>query len=118
ALYFLSMVMMLFLPLLNSFAGGFTGLLSFGAPRGPIGLISIGMLSKWFFLGTMVHSGRIWRRMLHPELEKNSFFEGPPLPIFKLLPFGHSYWVTRIFLAPGSVFLAATILGHMYIFQS
>jgi hypothetical protein len=56
--------------------------------------------------------------MIYMELEKNSEFEGPPLPFFRLIPGSGSFWFTRIALEPLFVFVGASLLEHLFIIQS
>ena len=83
-----------------------------------MGLFSIGSLSKLYFLLSFVHGIRLYRRMIDMSREQNSEFEGPPLPFFHLLPGSGSFWFTRIVLEPAVVFVAATLLEGIFIFQS
>lgn len=81
----------------------------------PAGLFDIGSLAKLYFVLSFAHGIRIWRCMLHMELEQNSTFEGPPLPFFNLLPKGTKFWFTRCVWEPVAVFTVATVLGQMLI---
>jgi len=114
---FFSALMMMFLPLLSSAAASVVGMIPFTRMQMPVGLFDIGSLSTLYFLLSFIHGIRLYRRMLHMELEKNSEFEGPPLPFFRLIPGSGSFWFTRIVLEPVFVFVAASVLQHMYIIQ-
>jgi len=112
---FFSAMMMVFLPLLFGFASAVVHMIPFARFRGPVGMIGIWGLSRLFFLGSMVHGVRIWRRMIHMETEQNSLYEGPPLPFFRRLPF--SFWVTRIVIEPAFVFTLSVILPNFFILE-
>jgi hypothetical protein len=83
----------------------------------PEALFGIGSLSKLFFLLSLIHGFRTYRRMFRPELEEHSRYEGPPLPFINLLPGAKNFWLTRIVLEPALVLIAATVLQGMFIFQ-
>ncbi len=61
------------------------------------------------------HGIRIYRRMIKPETELHSGFEGPPLPFFELIPGSKSLFFVRIVLEPAAVFIAATILANFHL---
>jgi len=115
---FFSAILMILLPLLSAAATGVGQLIPFAGVRPPAGLFGIGALTKLYFLLSLVHSVRLYRRMIHMELEQNSEYEGPPLFFFKLLPGSNSFWVTRIVLEPAFVFVAASTLERIFILQS
>ena len=115
---FLSAMLMLFLPFLSSMATGVANMVPFHSAEAPSGLFGIGSLSSLFFFISFLHGFRLWRRMIHMELEINSEFEGPPLPFFHLIPGSKSFWFTRIVLEPVFVFIVATVLEHIFIIQS
>lgn len=111
---FLSTILMLFLPI---FSMGIS-MIPFIGGRPPAGLFDIGSLSKLFFLLSFVHGIRIYRLMAHPEREEFSWYEGPPLFFIKLIPGSKSFWVTRMLIEPVLVFLTASVLSGLFIFQS
>jgi hypothetical protein len=113
---FFSSAMMIVLPLISFLTDSFSHVLPFKGAAGPEGLFDLGTFSKLFFLGMLVHGVRIWRRMIHPETEENSFYAGPPLPIFAMLPV--SWWVTRIVVEPVFVLLLSIVLPNFFILQS
>jgi hypothetical protein len=117
---FFSAVFMILLAAFSAMATGVTHLLPFipGLARSPAALFGMGSLVKLYFLMALIHGFRLWRRMLHPELESHSQYEGPALPFFRLLPRGQSFWFTRIVLEPAVVFIGSSILGNLLIFQS
>jgi hypothetical protein len=84
---------------------------------GPVGLFGLGAYMKVFYIASAVHSVRLWRRILHPEREKCSTFEGPPLPFFQLLPKPESFWLCRIVWEPLFVASLALVLGHLGVIQ-
>jgi hypothetical protein len=111
---FLSTLLMLFLPL---FSMGIS-MIPFIGGHPPPGLFDLGSLSKLFFLLSFVHGIRIYRLMAHPEREEFSWYEGPPLFFIKLIPGSKSFWVTRLVIEPVFVFVTASVLGGLFIFQS
>lgn len=84
--------------------------------RGNVGLFGMGTLAKLYFLGLFVHGLRTWRRMIHMDREENSMFEGPPLPIFNLIP--GSFWMVRILYEPIFVFALSIVLPNFFILQA
>jgi hypothetical protein len=113
---FFTAVMMMVLPLFLSMAEGFSHMIPFVRFQGTPGMFGIGTLSRLYFLGSFVHGLRIWRRMLRMELEENSVYEGPPLPIFRIIP--GSFWMVRIVYEPAFVFALALVLTNFFILQS
>jgi hypothetical protein len=113
---FFAAVLMMLLPLFSAFADGVSHMLPFARVRGPVGLFGIETISKLYFLGTMIHGLRIWRRMIKMHTEIHSVYEGPALPIFRILPGG--FWVCRIIWEPAFVFAIALMLSNFYILQS
>jgi hypothetical protein len=83
----------------------------------PVGVFGIASMTKLFFLASFVHGLRTWRRMIRPELEDNSMFEGPALPFFALLPKGDSFWVVRILYEPIFVYGLSAVLTNLEIIQ-
>jgi hypothetical protein len=112
---FFSAVMMMVLPVLSEMASGFSRMLPFGGSAAVSGMFGIGTLSKLYFLGGFVHGFRTWRRMLHMELEENSVYEGPPLPIFRIIP--GTFWMVRIIYEPVFLFTLALVLPNFFILQ-
>jgi hypothetical protein len=111
-------VLMLLLPALSAVGASIMQMIPFNHYAPPPGLFDFGSLTKLYFLLSIVHGIRLWRRMIHMEREQHSEYEGPPLPFFALLPKGQSFWFTRIILEPCFVFLAATVLQDLFIVQS
>lgn len=112
---FFSALMMIFLPLLSGFADGIGQIAPFLRGPAPLGLFGIATLSKLFFLGSMVHGWRIWRRMIHMDKEEHSQYEGPPLFIFRIIP--GSFWTVRIVYEPVFVFTLGLVLPNLFILQ-
>jgi hypothetical protein len=112
---FFSCGMMIVLPFFSAVAEGISRFIPFAGFRGPVGLFGIGAISKLFFLGCMVHGFRTWRLMVHPEREEVSTFEGPPLPIFRLIP--GSFWMVRIIYEPVFVFVLSIVLPNFFILE-
>ena len=113
-----STLLMIMMPVVSALFTSVVSMIPFSSARPPIGLFGIGSLAKLYFLLSFGHSIRLYRRMIHMELEQNSEFEGPPLPFFQLIPGSSSFWRTRILLEPGLVIILATVLGRIFIFQS
>jgi hypothetical protein len=111
----LSTLGMLILPAFIAVGETATSLIPFSHPARTIGLFDIASYSKLFFLLSAVHGFRLYRRMIRPETEAHSSFEGPALPFFCLLPKSDSFWFTRIVLEPLMIFIAATILANIHI---
>jgi hypothetical protein len=108
---FLSAIMMILAPVVD---GMFHMIPFIGSGPSP-GLFAIGTFTKLFFLGALIHNFRIWRRMIHPESEQFSWYEGPPLPFFRIVP--GTFWTIRIIYEPVFVFIVALVLENFFIFQ-
>jgi hypothetical protein len=115
---FFSALLMVFLPLFSSAAESVSHIIPFTRAAVPVGMFGLGSLSGLYFLLLFLHGFRLWRRMIYMRLEQYSEFEGPALPIFPLIPGGKSFWITRIFLEPIVVYLSASLLQGLGIFQS
>ena len=113
---FFSAVMMILLPIFSALAGAAAHLVPLLRFHPPMGMFGIGALSQLFFLGGFIHGLRIWRRMIHPERELISDWEGPPLPIFTMLPKA-SWWTIRIVYEPLFLLIASSLLQDFYILQ-
>lgn len=74
------------------------------------GYIGLGTLSMLFFVGSVIHAPRLWRRVFNMELEKHSQYEGEALPFFERLPLGQSFWAVRVLWEPAFVAAAAIAL--------
>ena len=68
------------------------------------------------FVGLAIHNFRIWRRMIHMDRELNSVYEGPPLPIFRIIP--GTFWMVRILYEPVFVFALSLVLPNFFILQA
>jgi len=113
-----STMLIILMPLLSALLTGIVSMIPFSHARPPIGLFGVVTLMKLYFLLSLIHGIRHARRMIHMELETNSEFEGPALFFFAMVPFGSSFWITRIVLEPAFVLIVATVLGRIFIFQS
>lgn len=113
---FCSGVMMVIIPVFFSVAGAVVGMVPFVRIPVSIGLIGMGGFAKLFFLGSLLHGIRKWRLMLHPEREKNSMFEGPPLFFFTWLPKA-SFWRVRIIYEPVLLVVLSTMLPNFFILE-
>ena len=116
ALAFLSMLMMLLVPTFFSVTQSLIHLIPFVHVPPPVAPISLWTLSKWFFIGCAIHGVRVWRRMLNMRSEKNSRFEGPALPLFRLFPKAN-IWMIRILWEPAVVIFVASFLSRANILQ-
>jgi len=111
-----SILMMLVLPLFTGFTEAFSHMMPFvPMQQAPVGLFGMGSLTALFFIGLPIHNFRIWRRMIHPEREQYSQFEGPPLFIFNILP--GTFWMVRILYEPVFLFVLSLILPNFFILQ-
>jgi hypothetical protein len=108
---------MILLPLLSAVFTAVTSMIPFLHSAPPVGMFGIDALSKLFFLLLIVNAVRLYRRVLTPSKELNSRYEGPPLPFFAFLPKGDSFWRVRIVYEPVFIFLVATVLQDLFIFQ-
>ena len=114
AVTFLCTILMFFLPLL--WMG--VNMIPFIGGHPPPGLFDIASFAKIYFLLLLVHGIRTYLRMIHMEKEEFSWSEGPPLPFMHLIPGTSSLWRTRIFIEPAFVFVTASVLNVLGIFQS
>jgi hypothetical protein len=115
---FFTLLTMTFLPLVGSVVTSAANMIPFRGTHAPVGLFDVGSFATLFFVMSFLQGFRLWRRMLHPETEQLSTWEGPAFPFFRLIPGGRSFFFTRIFLEPVFVFLTAFLLGHLFILQS
>ena len=114
---FFASAWMLLLPLLLSTKDAVVGMIPFSHSTPPPGLFSIASLSKLFFLMGFVRGFFVYGRMIHPEREEHSRYEGPPLPFIYLIPGSGSIARTRIMIEPLFVAITATILTNFLILQ-
>jgi hypothetical protein len=99
-------LLMTLLPLL----GGLTNMLPIAESDSGGGYVGLGTVSMLFFVGSIIHAPRLWRRVFNMELEQHSQFEGEPLPFFEQLPLGKSFWAVRVLWEPAFVATLAIIL--------
>jgi hypothetical protein len=116
--YFFSALLMIALPLLSVLSTAVVSMIPFTHPAPTIGMFGIDALAKLFFLMLIVTAVRLYRRILNPASEQHSRYEGPPLPLFSFLPGSDSFWRVRIVYEPVFIFLVATVLQDLFIFQS
>lgn len=114
---FFASLMMLLLPAIAGIADMLMHMIPFVRMPPSFGLFGIDGLSRIYFLLSLIHGYRLWKRMLHMETEVHSQYEGPPLPFFKLVPGRKSFWFIRIVWEPAFVFVAAVVLTNLLIFQ-
>src|SRR5579863_2828067 len=93
---FLSAMMLIVASAFLGIATSVAGMIPLVQIRGPVGMYGLGSFTSLFFLASIAHGFRLWRRMIHMELEENSTYEGPALFFFALLPRGSSFWFVRI----------------------
>jgi len=110
--------LMMFLPIFSSLATTAISLIPFTNREMPVGLFSFASFAKLYFVLSLLHGIRIFQLMNHMDKEEISWFEGPPLPFFRLLPKGGSFWWTRLAFEPVFVLIAAIVLEHFFIIQS
>lgn len=113
-----STLLMLLLPAFASVTTAASQLIPLLHIPAPHGIFNLWSMSKLFFLLSLFHGIRHWRLMIHPELEKVSWFEGPPLPLCRLFPGRESFWKTRILWEPLVTLAASVILQHFLIITS
>jgi len=113
---FFSAVMMLFIPMVFSFAGAVAGMIPFARMQASIGLIGMWGLSKLFFLGCLIHGIRKWWLMLHMERETSSIYEGPALFFFTWLPKA-SFWRIRIIYEPLLLIALSIVLPNFFLLE-
>lgn len=87
------------------------------APPPPPGMFDLWWLVKISFLLQIIHRIRLFRRMVDLTKEKFSWYEGPALPFVRLIPGSKSFWRTRVIIEPAFVFIAASVLQRVFIFQ-
>jgi hypothetical protein len=115
---FFSTILMVFLPFMSATATAVIGMIPFHHAAPVPGLFGLGAFSYLYFVLLTLHGVRIWWLMIHPEKEQWSTFEGPALPLFRVIPKSSSFWLTRIFYEPIFVCVLAFILEHTFIIQS
>ena len=111
-----SAMMMMLLPLFFGFAGAVSGMIPFVRIPVSTGLIGMWGLSKLFFLGCAIHGYRKWKLMVHPERERFSKFEGPPLFFFTWIP-GATFWKIRIVYEPLFLIALSAALPNFFILE-
>jgi len=92
-------------------------ILPFLSPPPPRGMFGLGSFSELYLLVSFAQGIRVWRKILHPELEAHSQSAGPALPFFAWLWKGDSYYAVRIFWEPLFVWLLSIVLEDIYIIQ-
>jgi hypothetical protein len=114
---FFAVSMMLLLPAMLALFSSLTSMIPFAHAAAPVGMFSLGNLAELYFLVSLAHAVRLGKRMLHPETEIHSEFEGPALPFFQVLPKGKSFWFVRIVWEPLLVLLLSIVLQDLFIIQ-
>jgi hypothetical protein len=118
AVAFFSALLMMVLPLLGMVATSLMQMIPFTHIIPPRGMFGFAEFAKLYFILLTVHGVRLARRMLKPETELHSEYEGPALPFFGLFRWCRSFWRTRVVFEPVLVFVAATVLHDLFIVQS
>jgi hypothetical protein len=114
---FISLIMMVLASTFFGIATAMTQMIPFVRIAGPSGMFGLGSFTSLIFLASIAHGLRLWRRMIHMELEENSTYEGPPLFFFLMLPKGSSFWFCRIVWEPVALFSVAILLSNLGIIQ-
>jgi hypothetical protein len=114
---FFSSLLMIALPIIGMVATSVQQMIPFTHFAPPRGMFGFADFAKLYFLMLLIHSVRLARRMLKPETEMHSEYEGPALPVFAVLPKGRSFWFTRIAWEPVFVFVASIVLSDLFIVQ-
>ena len=109
---FFSALLMMALPLFFLVMTSFLQMIPFAHMATPRGMFDFASFFQLYMLLCAFHSVRIARRMLRPELEDHSRFEGPPLPIFSLVPWCRSFWKTRVIVEPLFVLLVSMVFAR------
>ncbi|MBV9506858.1 MAG: hypothetical protein JO323_17835 [Acidobacteriia bacterium] len=112
----LSMAMMIVIPTFFSFVGAVGNAIPFHRTQASFGMIGMWGFSKLFFLGLAIHGVRKWRLMWHMEREENSYYSGPPLFFFSLLPKA-SFWRIKIVYEPLFLLVSSILLGNFFILE-
>ena len=115
----LSSALMILMPVLSAMATAILQMIPFAAhPARPAGLFGMADFAKLYATLSCFHFIRLYRRMVNVHSEQHSRFEGPPLPLFRLIPGSSSWWRTRIVLEPVLVLVIASVLQDLFIIQS
>jgi hypothetical protein len=110
--------MMLVVPALITAVFTVISLIPFTHFSPSVGLFSLWNFSEAFFVMSVYHAFRIWRRVTRMHTEDFSGFEGPPLFFFAYCPWARSHWTTRIVLEPLFVVLVAIVGRDLRLFQT
>jgi hypothetical protein len=110
-------LLMVILPLVFGITSTLVHLIP-GVGGGPaFGFIGMWGLSKLFFLGSMVHGFRVFRRMIDMSKEQCSVWEGEPWFFFNWIP-KSSFWKIKIFFEPLAVLILAAFLQNIFVLDS
>jgi hypothetical protein len=115
---FCSTMLMILIPAFSTALTGIGSMIPFTRFVPPPGMFGMGSFATLYFALSFLHGIRIYRRMVHMELEEQSEYEGGPLPFIHLIPGAKSFWLTRILIEPALLFIAATLLQDIYVIQS
>jgi hypothetical protein len=115
---FIAMVMMLFLPAFLTVTQSIAHMIPFANVPMPRGMFSLGDFAELYYTLALIHGVRLWRRMMHPDCEDYSEYEGPALPIFHYLLKSGNFYFVRVVWEPAAVLIAAIVLQDMFIIQA
>ena len=89
-----------------------------GGPPPAAGMLDLWWLVRISLIVQIIQRIRLFRRMINVSRERFSWYEGPPLPLLQFIPGCSSFWRTRSLMEPALVFVVASVLQHLFIFQS
>jgi len=115
---FCSTMLMILIPAFSAAVTGIGSMIPFSHYVPPPGMFGMGSFATLYFALSFLHGIRIYRRMVHMELEEHSEYEGAALPFIYLIPGSKSFWLTRILIEPALLFVTATVLQDVYVIQS
>lgn len=115
---FIGAALMILLPAFAATATGVLNMIPFVHVPMPAGMFGLASFAQAYFLVSFVHGVRTWRRMIHPEKEAHSQYEGPGYFFFNFLPQHPTFDLTRIVYEPLFVVIVSIVLQDIYIIQS
>jgi hypothetical protein len=80
---FCSTMLMIFIPAFSAAVTGIGSMIPFTRFVPPPGMFGMGSFATLYFALSFLHGIRIYRRMVHMELEEHSEYEGGPLPFIR-----------------------------------
>jgi hypothetical protein len=115
---FATSILMILLPVIAAVYLNIAQMIPFMSVPVPRGLFGFAALAKLYFAMSVWQGYRHWQAMLHMEREPHSEFEGPPLPVFNLIPWFSLFWRTRILAEPLFILILTTVLEDFFLIQS